>query len=118
MCARLLEGGTYRFESSNVLVPIRREVLLSIVNRHAPLDIGSVLAFSTQLSIWVLRHSLVGPVFMPEVHYGRPIVCKIFRISACCATALLADIPLHGCVESIATDDLMKVSRGDTTGLD
>lgn len=50
---------TYRLEGCDVLVSIRAEVLLCVVNRHAAIDIGGIMALGTQLSICVLRHSFV-----------------------------------------------------------
>jgi hypothetical protein len=92
-----------------VLVTVRIEVLLSIVDCHATFDVGRVMALGTQLSIWVLWHPHVGAVLMSEVHHRRPIVGEILSVSACCATTLLANVPFHSRIESISANNLMNV---------
>lgn len=101
------EDLTCRFESRDMLIPIRIEVLLGVVDCHATLDIGCIASLCAQLSIWILRHPLVGTVFVPEVHCCRPVVGKVLGVSTSGTASLLADIPLHCSVECISTYDLM-----------
>lgn len=51
---------------------------------------------------------------MPEVHHRCPVVGKVFSISACCASTLLADIPFHCSIERISADNLMNMGRRNT----
>lgn len=76
------------------------------------------MAFSTQLSIWVLRHPLVGAVLVFEIHDRRPIVGEILGVSACCATTLLANVTFHAGIESISADNLMNVGGRDASRFD
>jgi hypothetical protein len=47
---------------------------------------------------------------MLEVQSGSPVVGKVFGHLARSASSSLADITIHSCVESIATDNMMNVS--------
>ena len=54
---------------------------------------------------------------MLEEHDGGPVVGEILGEGARRAGALLANITLHRRVEGIATNDLVKMGRRGTAGL-
>lgn len=55
---------------------------------------------------------------MLEEHDGGPVVGEVLGEGARRAGTLLTNITLHGCVECISTDNLVKMSRGGFAGLD
>jgi len=97
------------FESGDMLVTVRIEVLLRIIYCHSAIDILRISALGTQLSIWVLWHPFVGTVLMSEVHHRRPIVREILSICTGCAASLLANVSFHRRIESISANNLMNV---------
>lgn len=109
---------THRFESRDVLVAIGVEILLGVVDCHAAVDIGCIMALCAQLSIWVLRHSFVRAILMSEVHHCRPVVRNVLGVGAGRTGTLTANVSFHRSIESISTDDLMNVGRGNAVRFD
>jgi hypothetical protein len=103
----------YRWERRDLLVPIRVEVLLSIIDRHTPIDtIG-------KRSILHDGHTLIRSICrVLEEHRRGPVVGKVFTEGTCCASSLVANVPRHVGVEGIAAHNLVYVSRGGSSGLD
>lgn len=103
-----MDGWTYGWECGDLLLgqAVVPEVFLSVVDRHAALDGVVVGTVFTQVRIRVLGHALVGAILVAEVHDCGPVVGKILGVSAGGAFALFANVAFHGCVESIAADDL------------
>jgi hypothetical protein len=46
---------------------------------------------------------------MFEVQGRGPVVGKVFRHLAGCASGPLADVTVHGCVKGISTNDMMNM---------
>ena len=111
--ATYIRGYTHGLEGCDFLVAVGVEVLLGVVDCHAAVDaVGQrrVLHDGDSL-IRAVRRVL-------EEHDGRPVVGEVLAEGARRAGAPLADIALHGRVEGISSDDLVKMGRGDLVGLD
>ena len=106
-----LGRGSYRLEGCNLLFAVRAEVVLQIVDRHAPSQ-------RTEQGIRVLWHALIRPVAVLEVHDCGPIVGEVFGEAARRARGLVANVAIHAGIERISTNDLVQMRRGDVAGLD
>ena len=97
------------------MVPVVEEVLLGVVDGHATVDAvwqGSVLHD---------RDTLVGAIGVLEEHDGGPVVGEVLGECARGAGAPVSNVAVrdvHGGVEDITTDDLVKVGRRDFARLD
>ena len=90
----------YRRECSDLLVTVGVEVLLRIVDCHAPVN------SSRQCVILHDFDALVATVRMLEKQHCGPVVAEVLTEGACCACALISNVPCHIRAEGIATDDL------------
>jgi len=104
---------SYRLEGSDLLVAVRVERLLKVIDSHPSLQV-------TQESIGILRHALVGPITRLEVHDSGPVVGEVLREAAGGASSPLRNVRcgVHGRVEAISSDDLVQMGRRDDAGLD
>ncbi len=109
----VLSGKAYRLKGSYLLIAIRIEGILDIINRQAADEVA-------QESVGILRHAMVRPVTGLEEQHGRPVVGRVLGEAARRAGGLRADVDfgVHARVEGIATDDLVKMPRTDDAGLD
>lgn len=104
---------SHRLERCDLLVAVRVEVLLRVVDGHAVVDAVR------QRGILHEGHSLVRAVGrVLEEHDGRPVVGEVLAEGSGRAGAHLAEIALHGRVEGISSDDLIEMGRGDLARFD
>lgn len=109
------DGDDYRWKGPNLLLPVRPETLLRIVNRHARL-----LTIVQTRRISILPDAFERPVPCPEIEHRGPVVGEILRVETGRAGGPLADVDggVDGGVEGVAADDLVHVGRGGVAGLD
>lgn len=93
-------ASAYRRERSDFLVSVGVEVLLCVVDCHAPVDT------SRQCVILHDLDTFVASIRVLEEEYCRPVVAEVLTEGACRACALISNVTGHVGTEGIATDDL------------